>query len=97
MNEASAAPSCRLALAVQPKAGREEVTWSAQGELRVKVTAAPERGRANDAVVALLASRLGVPRREVRIVTGQRSRRKLVELPISRAEVARRLAGPPAL
>ena len=88
--------SCRLELVVQSRASREEVTWSAGGPLRVRVTAAPERGKANTAVVAALASRLGVPRREVRIVSGQRSRRKVVELPLLCAEVMKRLEGPRA-
>ena len=75
-------------------AGKGEVAWTDQGELRVRVAAVPERGKANDAVIGPLASRLGVPQREVRIVVGLRSRRKLVELPLSRAEVARRLESP---
>ncbi len=96
MDGAGEQGSCRLELVVQPRAGREEVTWSAGGPLRVRVAAAPERGKANAAVVAALASRLDVPRREVRIVGGQRSRRKVVELPLPFAEVVRRLESPPA-
>ena len=77
-------------------AGKGEVAWTDQGELRVRVTAVPERGKANDAVIGLLTSRLDVPQREVRIGVGMGSQRKLVELPLSRAEVARRLESPAA-
>ena len=46
----------------------------------VRVTAAPEGGKANDAVVALLAKRLRVPKRSVRIVRGHKSRDKRVSV-----------------
>ena len=44
----------------------------------VRVTAAPEGGKANDAVVALLAKRLRVPKRDVRIARGHKTRDKRV-------------------
>jgi len=44
------------------------------------VTAAPERGRANDAVVSLLAEQLGVPRGSMTVVAGQTSRDKVIGL-----------------
>ena len=47
---------------------------------KVRVTAAPERGRANDAVVRLLAGTLGVPRAAVTIVSGHGAREKTVEV-----------------
>ena len=46
----------------------------------MRVTAPAEDGRANDAVVRLLAATLGVPRARVTIVSGHGSREKLVEL-----------------
>jgi uncharacterized protein YggU (UPF0235/DUF167 family) len=46
----------------------------------VRVTAPPEGGKANDAVVALLASTLDVPARTISIVSGRTGRDKLVEL-----------------
>jgi uncharacterized protein YggU (UPF0235/DUF167 family) len=58
----------------------------------VRLAAPPERGRANDALVALLAEALGVPKAEVRIVGGRTSRRKLVEVDhLAVAEIERRL------
>jgi uncharacterized protein len=56
------------------------------------VAAPPERGRANAALVELLAELLGVPRSHVRVVGGHGSRRKLVEIDGLDAEtVAERL------
>jgi uncharacterized protein len=58
----------------------------------VRVTAPPERGRANDAVAGLLASVLEVPPSSVRVVGGQRSRAKVVEIDsLELEEVERRL------
>jgi uncharacterized protein YggU (UPF0235/DUF167 family) len=56
------------------------------------VTAPPEGGKANDAVVRLLAGALGVPRRDVAIVSGHGSRDKIVTLVgIAPGEIERRL------
>ena len=58
----------------------------------VRVTAAPERGRANDAVLRLLADRLRVPRTRLSVVSGHAGRDKVVELEgLDREEAARRL------
>lgn len=48
--------------------------------LKVRLQAPPVEGAANDALVALLAERLGVPRRAVRVVAGAASRAKTVEI-----------------
>jgi uncharacterized protein YggU (UPF0235/DUF167 family) len=59
----------------------------------VRVAAAPERGRANDALVLLLSSRLGLPRPAVRVVSGFGTRDKVVELDgVTLEEAERRLA-----
>lgn len=68
--------------------GRHGEAW------KVRVTAPPERGRANDAVVELLSTRLGVTSRDVAVVSGASSRDKVVELRgVSAVEAERRLAG----
>ena len=64
---------------VQPRAKRNEVKVEG-GRLRVRVTAPPEGGKANEAVVALLAKNLGVPKGSVAIVRGHRSRDKVVDV-----------------
>ena len=45
-----------------------------------RVTAAPEGGKANDAVIALLAKRLHIPKRSIRIVRGHKSRDKRISI-----------------
>ena len=52
----------------------------ADGVLTVRVSAPAQEGRANAAVLEMLAEHFGVPRRAVRLVHGQAGRRKLVEI-----------------
>ena len=72
-----------LNIRVQPRASRNAIVMDggrANVRITVRVTAPPENGRANDAVVALLAKRLGVPNRSVRIMRGHKSRDKRVRI-----------------
>jgi uncharacterized protein (TIGR00251 family) len=69
-----------LPVRVQPRAGRNEVVGWQGTALRVRVTAAPEAGQANQAVIDLLAAALGVPRSSVELVKGAKSRDKLVRV-----------------
>lgn len=86
------ARSTRLRVRVAPGATRSEVLGRHGDGWRVRVAAAPERGRANDELVALLARTVGVPRPDVRVLSGAGSRDKVVELRgIDAAEVERRL------
>ncbi len=56
------------------------------------MAAAPERGRANEALVELLADALDVPRSRVSVVGGQTGRRKIVEVVgLDGEEIVRRL------
>ena len=66
-----------LPVRVQPRAGRNEVVGWQGPSLRVRITAAPEAGQANRAVVGLLAETFGVPRSAVLLVRGAQSRDKL--------------------
>ena len=70
----------RLDLRVSPGASRAAVVGRHGDAWKIRVVAAPERGRANDSVVALLASTLGLRRPDVTIVSGLSSRNKTVEL-----------------
>src|SRR5690348_10398936 len=83
----------RLRLRVAPGSSRPGVVGRHGEAWKVRVTAAPERGRANDAVVALLADVLAVPRASVAVVGGHAARDKVVELDgIDPDEAERRLS-----
>jgi hypothetical protein len=85
----------RLTVRLIPRASRDEVgDFDAEtSTLRVRVTAPPVDGRANEALGRLLARHLGVPRGAVRIVGGATARTKVVEIEgIEAAELAARLS-----
>lgn len=87
------ASSARFEVRVAPASGRRALKVDESGRVRVAVTQPPERGRANRAVVELLAERLGVAKRGVRIVKGLRARDKLIEVEgLSLEEAMRRLS-----
>jgi len=65
---------------VTPRASRDEIVGMRDGVLAVRVTAPPVDDKANKAVVKLLAKRAGVPHSRVRIVRGQRGRRKVIAI-----------------
>ena len=70
----------RFSVRVQPRSSRTGVEGGHGDALKVRVTAPPLDGAANEAVVEVLAEALGVPRRAVRIVAGDSSRTKVVEV-----------------
>lgn len=87
-------PVCRLAINVHPGA-RVDGVRLVDGVVRVRVSAPPQDGKANAAVEALMAEALGVAKSEVRLVVGARSRRKVVEVPLSEDELLTRLGAAP--
>lgn len=87
-----AEPSTRVRFRVSPGARRSELVGRHGDGWKVRVAAAPEGGRANEAVLDLLAAQLDLPRRSLSIVSGHGAREKLVLMEgIDRAEGERRL------
>jgi hypothetical protein len=71
----------KINLRVIPRARQNKITTDADGALRVHITAAPVDGAANDAVIRALAEHFHVPKSQIKIVRGEMSRNKIVELP----------------
>ena len=85
-------PSTRLKLRVVPGSGRPGIVGRYGDAWKVRVTAAPERGKANEAVLVQLASVLDVSRQDVDLVAGHSSRDKVVLVrEVPEREIAARL------
>ncbi len=71
-----------LTVRVTPKGGRNEILPYQCGDeyVRLKVTALPEDGKANQAVVVLLSKTLGVAKSNIRLVSGEQSRVKRFQI-----------------
>jgi uncharacterized protein (TIGR00251 family) len=83
----------RVSLRVAPGATRSGVIGRHGDAWKVRVTAPAEGGRANDAVVHLLADTLALPRASVTLVSGHSARDKIVELAgVEPEEIERRFA-----
>jgi uncharacterized protein (TIGR00251 family) len=92
----ASAGGIRLRLKVAPKAKRNEIGgWLDEPDgsqmLKIAVTAAPEDGKANAAVIALLAKEWGVAKSAISVVAGATDRRKIVEIRGQSAELMQRL------
>jgi uncharacterized protein len=85
--------STRLRVRVAPGANRAGIVGRHGDAWKLRVAAAPEGGRANDAVIRLLADTLAVPRTSVTLVSGHGGRDKIVELAgLEPGQIERRLA-----
>ena len=86
----------RAALRVTPKASRNAVTGLADTAcggkaLKVAVTTVPEDGKANEAVIKLLAKLWHVPKSSITVVAGQTDRNKILHVAGDPADLMRRL------
>lgn len=84
----------RIAIHVQPRASRSEVAGAHGDALKIRLSAPPVDGAANEALVELLSERFAVPSRAVRILSGAQSRAKIVEIDGLTADDVRRLLNP---
>jgi hypothetical protein len=72
--------SCRLRLRIVPNAKRSEVVGPHGDALKLKIAAPALEGRANEELVEFLAEKLSLPRRSVKLVSGEKSRDKVVAI-----------------
>jgi len=70
-----------ITIFIQPRASRDEILWlNEEGVLRVRVKAPPVDGAANEALVQLVAKKLGVRKDSVSLVSGATARNKVIEV-----------------
>ena len=90
-----ASASATLSIRIQPRASKNELLRMASGELKIRLTAPPVEGAANEALVKFLAAELGVAKSQVEIVSGHTSREKIVRVNgISMVDAERLLNNP---
>ena len=78
LTEQTDPPGVRLSIKAVPGARRDRIAGELGGALKVAVTAPAEGGKANRAIVALLAARLGIPAGRITLVRGATNPRKEV-------------------
>lgn len=71
----------KIWVTVKPQAKKSDVKKISDGEYAASVAAPAREGKANEAVIELLADYFSMPKSSIRIVRGQTGRRKLIELP----------------
>jgi uncharacterized protein (TIGR00251 family) len=81
----------RITVRLTPKAGRDAIDGWDGDVLRARVAAPPADGKANDALLRLLAKRLGVAPSKLTLVSGAQSRTKHIDLPPEIDDVRGRL------
>ena len=67
-----------ISLHVQPRASKNEIVGVVEGALKVRLTSPPVEGAANKLCCEFLAKTCGVPKRDVTILSGEKSRHKRV-------------------
>ena len=84
-----------LKVKVVPGSSRNHIAGWLGESLKIRVTANPEKGKANDAVVSLLADTLRIPKQDVTISSGASSPRKVFKISVlSQSEIKSRLSDP---
>ena len=82
-----------ISVKVFPRSSRNEIIGKEAGIFKVRVTAPPVEGMANKALKHLFAKRLGVPKRNIEIISGEQSRLKMVQIQGLSLEDVSRLLG----
>ena len=82
----------RLKLRIVPNAKRNEVVGAYGDAVKIKVAAPAVEGKANEALLEFVAEKLGLHRRDITLISGEKSRDKLIEIAdLDSAEVRARL------
>lgn len=70
----------RVEVYIQPRASVTELAGTHAGLIKIRIAAPPVDNAANAALVEFIAKRLGIAKRDVRVVSGASSRRKMLEI-----------------
>lgn len=70
----------RLHLFIQPKSSKDEIVGPHNGEIKIKLTAPPVDGKANEALIKFLSKYFELPKKNFSLVRGETGRHKVVEV-----------------
>ena len=70
----------RIEIYIQPRASITELAGTHDGLIKIRIAAPPVENAANIALIDFIAKRLGIAKRDVRVVSGMTSRRKILEI-----------------
>lgn len=70
----------RLMVRVQPRSSKNQISGELDGCLKIKLTAPPVEGEANQALIKFLSGLLNISRQDIVIVRGETSQNKLIEI-----------------
>ncbi|MHA7971373.1 DUF167 domain-containing protein [Rhizobium sp. CAU 1783] len=92
----------RLAVRLTPNGGRDQIdgiepNGDGEAHLKARVSCVPEKGKANQALIVLIAKRLGVPKSSISLVSGDTARQKILRIDGDPEDLARRIDGLVAL
>ncbi len=75
-----AAAAATLSIRIQPRASKNEVVRMEDGGIKIRLSAPPVDGAANEALIKFLADLMNVPKSQVEIVSGHNSKNKIVRI-----------------
>ncbi len=70
----------RLEIKVQPRSSKNQIVGEQEGALKIKLTAPPVDGEANQALINFLSTCLKIPKKDITLLKGESSRHKLLEI-----------------
>jgi uncharacterized protein len=76
-----------LDIYVQPGAKKNEIVGLHNGALKIKIKAPPEDGRANEELIKFLSEVLGIPQRQISLISGLKNRNKKISISASSSEL----------
>lgn len=80
-----------IKIKVQPKASKNEIVGLMEDALKIRLTAPPVDGKANEACIQFLAGLLHIPKKKVELISGQAGRHKIIKLNGLKLEEARKI------
>ena len=72
--------SATIPIRVVPRASKNQICGEIDGDIKIRLQAPPVEGKANKALIAFLAKKLGIPKRGIAVISGIKSRNKRIQI-----------------